>query len=46
MEMMRQVGFVDVEVGPSVDVFAGAGGETNAKAFAVYGYAFVGTRPA
>ncbi len=43
--MMRQTGFVDIEVGPAVDVFAGAGGEGNARAFAVYGYAFLAYKP-
>jgi hypothetical protein len=45
MEMMRQTGFVGVEVGPPIDVFAGAGGEPNARTFAVYGYAFVAFKP-
>ena len=45
MEMMRQTGFVDVEVGPPVDVFGGAGGEPNARTFAVFGYAFLGHKP-
>ncbi len=44
--MMRRAGFVDVEVGPAVDVFGGAGGEANARAFAVYGYAFLALKPA
>jgi hypothetical protein len=26
-------------------VFAGAGGEDNARAFAVFGYAFIGHKP-
>jgi hypothetical protein len=43
--MMRQVGFVDVEVGPQVDPFGGASGEANARAFAVYGYTFLGFKP-
>ncbi len=43
--MMRQAGFVDVEVGPPVDVFRDAGGEANARAFAVYGYAFLAHKP-
>ena len=44
--MMRRTGFVDTEVGPSVDVFGGAGGEANARTFAVYGHAFLAHRPA
>ena len=43
--MMRQTGFVDIEVGPPVDVFGGAGGESNARQFAVFGYAFLAHRP-
>lgn len=44
--MMRQTGFGHVEVGPPVDVFGGAGGEPNARKFAVYGYAFLAHKPA
>lgn len=44
--MMRQAGFVDVEVGPRVDPFGGASGEANARSFEVYGYAFLGSKPA
>ena len=43
--MMRQAGFVDVEVGPAVDPFEGAGGEAKARAFEVYGYAFLAIKP-
>lgn len=43
--MMRQTGFVDIEVGPAIDVFGGAGGEDNARAFAVYGYTFLARKP-
>jgi hypothetical protein len=43
--MMRQAGFVDVEVSSPVDTFGGAGGEANARTFAVYGYAFLATKP-
>jgi hypothetical protein len=43
--MMRQAGFIDVEVGSPVDTFGGAGGEPNARAFAVYGYSFLATKP-
>jgi hypothetical protein len=43
--MMRQTGFVDIEIGPAVDVFRGAGGEENARAFAVFGHAFLGHKP-
>ncbi|MDH4148260.1 MAG: hypothetical protein OEY23_24135 [Acidimicrobiia bacterium] len=43
--MLRRTGFEHVAVGPAVDVFAGAGGEANARAFSVYGYAFRAVRP-
>lgn len=43
--MMRQVGFTDVEVGEAYDVFGGASGEGNARAFAVYGHPFIAHRP-
>lgn len=43
--MLTDVGFTDVEVGPGVDTFGGAGGEENARAFDVYGYAFVARKP-
>jgi hypothetical protein len=39
--MIEDSGFVDVRVGPPVDTFGGAGGEANARKFAVYGYAFL-----
>ena len=43
--MLRQVGFVDIEVGPPVDVFGGASGEANARTFEVYGHAFLAHKP-
>lgn len=43
--MLRQAGFVDIEVGPAVDTFGGAEGEEKARAFEVYGYAFAARRP-
>ena len=43
--MLEQVGFVDVAFGPAVDTFGGAGGEKNARAYEVYGYAFLARRP-
>ena len=42
---MRQTGFVDIDVGPAVDVFGGAGGEANARTCAVCGYAFIAHKP-
>ena len=42
--MLEGAGFVDVEIGPPVDTFAGASGEDKARAYEVYGYAFVARR--
>jgi len=44
--MMADSGFVNVEIGPPVDTFGAAGGEKNARAFEVYGYALLGFKPA
>ena len=43
--MMEEAGFVDIEIGPGVDTFAGAAGEEKARAFEVFGYAFLARRP-
>ena len=43
--MLEDVGFVDVQIGPAVDTFGGAGGEDKARAYEVYGYAFLARRP-
>ena len=43
--MLTEIGFVDVEIGPSVDTFAGARGEANARSFEVFGYAFLARQP-
>jgi hypothetical protein len=43
--MLQDSGFTDVVIGEPVDTFGGAGGEDNARAFEVYGYAFVARRP-
>ena len=42
--MMEEAGFTDVRFGPGVDTFGGAGGEEKARAYDVYGYAFIGRR--
>ena len=42
--MLEDVGFVDVVIGDPVDTFGGAGGEPNARAYEVYGYAFLARR--
>jgi len=43
--MLAEVGFVDVEIGPPVDTFAGASGEEKARTYEVYGYAFLARKP-
>jgi hypothetical protein len=43
--MLEQVGFVDIRIGSAVDTFGGAGGETKARLFDVYGYAFLARKP-
>ncbi|MFT5393208.1 MAG: hypothetical protein ACI8PT_003408 [Gammaproteobacteria bacterium] len=42
---MEDQGFVNVAMGPPVDTFGGASGEGNARAFEVFGYAFVAYKP-
>ena len=43
--MLIEAGFTDVRIGAPVDTFGGAGGEKNARAFEVYGYAFLARKP-
>jgi hypothetical protein len=43
--MLEESGFVDVGIGPPVDTFAGASGQDKARAYEVYGYAFLARRP-
>jgi len=43
--MIEMAGFENVTIGPAVDTFGGAGGEPNARAFEVYGYAFLARKP-
>jgi hypothetical protein len=43
--MLEDCGFVDVAVGDAVDTFGGATGEAKARAFDVYGYAFLARKP-
>ena len=43
--MLIEAGFTDVEIGPPVDTFEGAAGESNARAFDVRGYSFRARRP-
>jgi hypothetical protein len=43
--MLEDIGFLDVQIGPAADTFGGASGEGKARAFEVYGYAFVARNP-
>lgn len=43
--MLEDVGFVDVEIGPAADTFGGAAGVEKARAYEVYGYAFLARKP-
>ena len=43
--MLQDSGFTDVVTGEPVDTFGGAKGQDNARAFGVYGYAFMARRP-
>ena len=43
--MLQDSGFTDVVIGEPVDTFGGANGEGKARAFEVYGYAFMARRP-
>ena len=38
---MEESGFVNINIGPPVDTFGGAGGESKARLFEVFGYAFI-----
>ncbi len=42
--MLEDCGFDNVTIGPPVDTFGGATGETKARSFEVYGYAFLARR--
>ncbi len=44
--MLEEVGLIDVQIGPRVDTFKGAGGEQKARLFEVFGYAFLARKPA
>jgi hypothetical protein len=43
--MLEQAGFTDVSIGPPVDTFGGARGESKARQYEVYGYAFLARKP-
>jgi len=42
--MLEDAGFVDVVIGEAIDTFGGAKGEDKARAFEVYGCAFMASR--
>lgn len=46
MALLEQSGFTGVVVGPPVDTFASARGEGKARAYQVYGHAFLARRAA
>jgi hypothetical protein len=43
--MLKEMGYVDVQIGPPYDTFGEARGEKNARLFEVYGYTFVARKP-
>jgi hypothetical protein len=43
--MLEDSGFTRVKIGPAVDTFRGASGESKARLFEVYGYAFLCHKP-
>jgi hypothetical protein len=43
--MLEDTGFTGIVTGEATDTFSGAAGEEKARAFEVYGYAFLARRP-
>jgi hypothetical protein len=43
--MLEESGLINVDIGAPVDTFGGAGGESKARLFEVFGYAFVAHKP-
>jgi hypothetical protein len=43
--MLEENGLINVDIGAPVDTFGGAGGESKARLFEVFGYAFVAHKP-
>lgn len=43
--MLEDTGFTGMTIGEPVDTFGGATGEEKARAYGVYGYAFLARRP-
>jgi hypothetical protein len=43
--MLEESGFVQIDIGPPVDTFGAAGGESKARLFEVFGYTFLARKP-
>jgi hypothetical protein len=43
--MLEESGLINVDIGTPVDTFGEAGGESKARLFEVFGYAFVAHKP-
>ena len=43
--MLEEIGVIQMDIGPPVDTFGGAGGEGKARLFEVFGYAFLAHKP-
>jgi hypothetical protein len=43
--MLEESGLVEIAIGPPVDTFGGAGGESKARLFEVFGYTFLARKP-
>jgi hypothetical protein len=43
--MLEESGFVQINIGPPVDTFGDAGGESKARLFEVFGYASIAYKP-
>jgi hypothetical protein len=43
--MLEESGFEGIVIGTGVDTFGGAGGESKARLFEVYGYPFMAVKP-
>jgi len=43
--MLADTGFREIQIGPAVDTFGGAAGEDKARAYEVYGFAFLAVKP-
>ena len=43
--MLEESGFVGAQIGPPVDTFGGAPGESKARAYDVSGYGFLARKP-